>query len=634
MLSARHFLVFGLIVALYCLCPWSHTSSDLFGQISDPIQPLLQKKCWKCHAAESKAGGLDLSQWEGILTGSDNGPVLDLENRKASRILQVLSADGEPHMPPMEQLPGEAVELFQRWVNDLPADLVLPEPIATQEVVPLPSGLDIPLAIDYSISRRLASSEVNVAAKCDDREFVRRIYLDLTGCIPTPDQVNDFLGKTDSSKRTQLVDQLLASPEHARHLARSFDVMLMGRKENKRNQRNGIGWYKYLESTFANNRPWNELVREVLLARDGPESQAHRWYLFERDNNYQEIAESISRGFFGVDIACAQCHDHPLADEIKQAHYWGLVAFYKRTTNEKQNGEIVLKESAIGGFDNYANALKGTTDAAVLTFLGSDTIEEARPEDPAKQEDREDLYVSIDGQKIPKFSRRDVFVQQIVEGHPYLAKAMVNRVWGLLMGRGLVHPIEKMDSTNRPSHPELLEWLSLDFENHNYDVRRLIRGIVLSQAYQRRSIPESASVDPALFAHGLLKPLTAEAMRLSLEVALQVEIPENSPAARQWRKLFPEIVPENQISTLKQSLSLSNQPQWNQIVQQAGHQWEGEITPAQIEQLFQRVYVRPVSDDELQQVMQLVRQTPDSPAKTRAQILWAMVTSAEFRFNH
>lgn len=604
-------------------------------RLPDNVSSLFETHCWKCHTSESRAAGLDLSDLTGVLAGADAGNVVVPSDAASSRLLEVLAKEADPHMPPMGQLSDNEIKTLTDWVDSLPSDMQTADP-PTADSQLISGEVSPALAIDYYVSAGFGPRQAIPAPRCSDQVYVRRVYLDLVGRIPTPEETESFLSNPDSAKRDVLTTQLLDSPEHARHMANCFDTMLMGRDERKIGARRKHGWYDYLENAFAANRPWNDVAREVLLGREGPDSLAHRWYLYERDNDHQAIAESIAKGFFGIDIACAQCHDHPLANEIKQAHYWGLVAFFKRTKNQKIDDQIVLQESAIGGFDDYANALKGTTDSSKLVFLDAPLVDEPRPEDPAKQEDRDEFYVSVEGRRVPKFSRRREFVDQVLADHPLLARALVNRVWGLLMGRGLVHPVEQMDSTKSASHPELLDWLSRDFQNHGYDVRRLISGIVASQAYQRSSVPlmENARASADAFASGRIKPLSAEAMLASLEVALEVSIPWDGTAAMQWRDKFPEVIAENELSDLKQALLLSNFPAWHEMLRQAASGRQGPVDRQELQQMIWRVYGRSAEQDELAALLQYAQSRADDPVQARSQILWALVTSAEFRFNH
>lgn len=498
--------------------------------------------------------------------------------------------------------------------------------------------------IDGQIEAELVRRGLEPEPTVDDAAFLRRVTLDLTGQLPSVEQLESFITEKNPARRAEWIDRLLASDEYANHFADLFDTMLMGRREQKRGQREKHGWKRYLRTLFAENRAWDEAVREMLLARAEGEDRGHLWYLYERENNHQAIAESVAKSFFGVDIACAQCHDHLVAEEIKQAHYWGLVGFFRRSKNTTTDRGIAIEESAIGGFDDYANPLLGTTESLELTFLLRGVVDEPRPEDPTKQEDSESLYVTIAGEpRVPIFSRREKFVNEILTDHPLLARAMANRLWGLLMGRGLVQPVDQMDSTHEPSHPELLDGLERQFRDSGYDMRALIRAIVLTNAYQRGSKTEKSSVPVDAYAVGIVKPLSAEASVAALQRVLQTpDTPENkerwATVAREWRRLFPEVLPVGEQSTVDQALLLTNGQAFNELLRQAGeHRSQAESSESvevSIQRLYQQCYSRVASSEELAAVKAYLESRADRRTEGWAQVLWVMVTSAEFRWNH
>ncbi len=188
------------------------------------------------------------------------------------------------------------------------------------------------------------------------------------------------------------------------------------------------------------------------------------------------------------------------------------MAFFNRSKNiDSPNGPRIA-ESAIGGFADFTN-LRGQSSPNELVFLQRDPIVVERPAKDAKEEDREELYhPGSNGEpKVPKESRRQWFVDRVLAEHPLVAKAMVNRMWGWMFGRGLVHPVDAIDSFHPASHPELLEWLARDFEASHYDLRRLLRHLAASQVYQLESTSR-APVDPKFFAFARSKPLTAESL--------------------------------------------------------------------------------------------------------------------------
>ena len=305
------------------------------------------------------------------------------------------------------------------------------------------------------------------------------------------------------------------------------------------------------------------MAEAMLLARAAdPADDPAAWFLYERDNDYQKIAEAVAPAFFGFRIECAQCHNSMTAFEVEQAHYWGLVAFFNRGTNEMTDHGPRIVESAIGGFSEFAD-IEGTSSPNLLTFLEADAVEEERPAADAEQEDHDDLYQAAHREGEPRrpvFSRRERFVEDVFRGHPLIAQAMVNRLWAMLMGRGLVHPFDEMDSAHETSHPELLAVLADDFQSHGYDIRRTLRAIAASQAYQRSSRKPDGVDDPASFAWHLERPLTAEQFTRSLAVALTgtVEPPKELTAA--IRQAIPDVLPDEAVTGIAEPLFLSNGP--------------------------------------------------------------------------
>ncbi|MEC8473025.1 MAG: DUF1549 domain-containing protein, partial [Planctomycetota bacterium] len=403
-------------------------------------------------------------------------------------------------------------------------------------------------AITESVNRWLGQGfqerNVNISHQCSDEAFCRRIYLDLAGRIPTSAEFENWM--QSSRDRGLLIDRVLESDDFVLHFADLFDALLMGRaSEKKYHERQQSQWRAYLEQAIRDNRSWEEVVEEILLARpEAPEQKGLVWFLYERNNDFQKIAESIAPSIFGVRIECAQCHDHMMADEIKQAHYWGLVAFFNRGKNSDSNGTLKVDESATGGFSEFAD-LSGESTPNYLTFLEAETVSEVRPDGKEEQEDSDDLYQPNGSplfNRVPKFSRREQFVKQVVRDHPRLALAFVNRIWAILMGRGIVHPFDEMDSMHRPSHPELLEWLAEDTRQNHYDLKRLVRGIVRSQAYQQTSVRRAGLEDPASFAWYLERPLTGEQLARSVMVALRGSADTDVVGA--FRQQFPEVLPE------------------------------------------------------------------------------------------
>lgn len=631
--------------------------TDVLIDWQEEIQPLLRKHCVRCHGAAKRSSELSLQSLVDLLGGGDRGPTINHDEPQASLLVEVLDPQAEPHMPPDEQLDGEAIAAVHSWVRNVAT--LDPEQLSevangpdnngnspSTDTLAYPPGVEPSLVIDMAVQAGWQDDDMPVqpAALCDDNTFVRRLHLDLVGRIPTPEERETFLGDTDSRKRSRLIDRLLSTSEHARHMAELFDTILMERggvrAMNKRQQH---GWTEFLTGVFAENRPWDQVARQILLARpESPADAGATWYLYERKNEHQQIAEAISRGIFGVQIQCAQCHDHPLADEIKQAHYWGLVGFFNRGKNTDTPLGPRVAESAVGGFSMFTN-LEGESQPNRLVYLHAEPVDESRPDNGEEQEDRDDLYEpgADKAPRVPRFSRRRQFVDRVLSEHPLVARAMVNRLWAFMMGRGLVHPVDQLDSQHPPSHPELLDWLSEDFQQSGYDVRRLLAQIARSKTYQLSSKTD-AFVDPAQFAVAATKPLSAETLYRSMLVALDSEDPEKQQTPErlaEYRSTFPDVLPEESIANLRQALLLTNGSDIHELLSPERSQTIARLrglpdSSTMAREAFLCLLGRPADEEELQRSVEFLDARRDHSNHGVDQLVWALLTSAEFQFNH
>jgi hypothetical protein len=653
------------------------------------IEPLLKEHCIECHSGTKTKSGLDLGSLQTILRGGDRGAAVIPGRPESSHLYTFLRSEADPHMPPgnRKKLADDEIALIRQWIEKLgssataPAATEGPEP---NEVSP-PAKARIPWqppenmrpekAIDRFLELAWKLDKITPSALADDRTFVRRLYLDLAGRIPDRNETEIFLRDRARDKRARLLDRLLAGDEYPRHMREVFDPILMDRRgaewEDKRTDQK---WFAWLGDAFRRNRPWNDVVRDLIVARPGqPEDRAAVWFLYERENNAQAIAESLAPVVFGVQVKCAQCHDHMVAREIKQAHYWGMVAAFNRSRNVNTPAGPGVAESAIGGFVSFAN-LKKESQAARLVFFNGRTVDEAWPKDGEKETDSPDLYLvpppksvettnaaanrprrrreraaNADQAAVPKFSRREAFAEAVTRDNPLLARAMVNRVWAILFGRGLVHPVDLMDSKHPPSHPELLDWLARDFERSGYDVKRLVRTLCNTRAYQLDSRPAKASkakpVAPDTFARALDKPLSAEQMFHSLLIATGNKADTNGTVAgksakalrRTFIKQFPDLFPAEYNATLQQAMFLSNSELFDHLLAPREGNLAARLAAlpedkARVREAFIAVYGREPDADELRECgAYLKSRTPEAGVK---QLLWAMLTSAELQLNH
>jgi hypothetical protein len=485
--------------------------------------------------------------------------------------------------------------------------------------------------VDTLLAEGWSRGEIAPASGAPDAVWCRRVSLDLAGRIPTREELEAFLRAPTESRRTALVERLLASPEYPVRMRELWDVFLLGRPKrgSAEDRRKQNGWWSFLEAAFRTNRPWNETVRAVLAARpDKPENKGSTWFLYERKNDHQAIAEAVAPVVYGTKIDCAQCHDHPLAREIKQAHYWGLVTAFNRSKNvEGTNG---VAESAVGGFGNFTN-LKKESQPALVTLLTGKTLPETWLAADQKQEDSDDLYLDPKARvRIPKASRREMFADLATHDNPLLARAFVNRMWAVFFGRGLIHPADQMNERNAPAHPELLDWLAADFAASRHDAKRLIRGIVLSRAYGLGAAENA----PETFAGARERPLCGEQLARSWRVAAGLTA-ESDALRKAAIAALPELLPAEYNASFQQAQFLSSSPALAELLQpRDGNTAErlAAITDldARIREAYATVYFREPDTEEGQRLREFLSAREGDPAGSVRDLLWALLTSAEF----
>ncbi len=634
------------------------------------VEPLLDRNCFKCHGGVRQKSGLDLRSLENILKGGDHGMALVPGDPDASLLYQLVQKGADPHMPQDEkkQLAEPDIAAVRAWISALPGTNLVHAPLTNtaawaQEYTKafralakptwIPSKeMETPHVVDRFLELSWKQRGLQPSARAPNPVLVRRLYLDLAGRIPTPQELADFQDNAHPDRWLRLVDALLASDDYATRMGSVFDVVLMERRDPAtETQRRSHGWFDFLEHAFRANYGWDRIVRELIVGRPAaPQDRGAVWYLFERQNSHQAIAEAVAPIAFGVQIGCAQCHNHPLAAEVEQRHYWGLVAAFNRSQNVETESGSAVAESAIGGFVSFAN-LKKESQPAQLAFLNGCLVPEKRPGENEKESDSPDRYtVPPPSEKtkparasVPRFSRREALADAATRGNPQLARAFVNRMWALLFGRGMVHPVDQLDSRHRPSHPDLLNWLAQRFEQQGYDIKRLIRDLVCTSAYQLDSRPAGESPPPVdSFACALEKPLSAEQLYRSFLVATGHPLPQEDSAQdtalrQAFTRQFPDLFPGEYSASLQQATFLSNSPLIDQLLQSKEGNTMARLlaldsNERRIYRAFEATLARLPDSEEYQRCAELLaKRGPEAGLK---QIFWALTTSAEFQLNH
>lgn len=512
--------------------------------------------------------------------------------------------------------------------------------------------------IDHLITAGNTEFDKQAAPLASDAEFVRRIFLDLTGTIPTADAVRAFLGATATDKRAKLIDRLLASPEHARRMATVFDVMLMERRLAKHVPQ--AQWTEFLRASFAANKPWDQLVGEMLAA-DGtdPKTRPAAKFYLDREAEPNVLTRDISRLFLGMNLQCCQCHDHPLVDEYKQDHYYGIYAFLNRSFlfTDKSKG-AVLAEKAEGevSFQSVFDPAK-VTKTTGSRLPGGKLVAE-----PKFDKGKEYTVAPANGVRpVPKFSRRAELASCMAAANdvPFKRNA-ANRLWALMMGRGLVHPLDMDHSANPPSHPELLTLLADEFAARKFDIRAYLRALALTKTYQRSSElpPGGTNAPPSRYLSANLKALSPEQLAGSIMQATGLtdaerqSLGKSADEAKLHGRLAANVAPfvrtfggqpgepqQGFQATLDQALFVSNgglirgwlAPRASNLTDRLLRLKEAN---AVAEELYLSVLTRRPSDEERKDVAEYLAGREKDRAAALQELEWALLASAEFRFNH
>ncbi len=352
-----------------------------------------------------------------------------------------------------------------------------------------------------------------------DADFLRRAHLDLTGMIPTAAEARAFFADPAPDKRSRLVDALLGTPQHARHLATCFDLMLMERRVQK--HVDVAGWQQFLFNSCATNKPWHLLAREILAADGADEATrvAARFHL-DREADPTLLTRDTGRIFFGMNLACAQCHDHPNVADYLQRDYHGLFAFFNRTylfTRDRDKKAFVA-ERAEGdvSFSSVFTKESGATRPRLPG--GAQLTEPAFPRftEYAVPPDAKDKNLRPE----PRFNRRAELAKAATESNNRaFNRNIVNRLWALLMGRPLVTPMDEVHSQNPAAYPALLDLLATDFAASGYDTRAFLRELARTRVYGRSfELPPSIR-SPRGLAATWIPLLTTQQRQLTNDIA-------------------------------------------------------------------------------------------------------------------
>lgn len=521
--------------------------------------------------------------------------------------------------------------------------------------------------IDTEINAALQKKKLTPSPRAEDAELLRRVYLDVLGRIPTADETARYLDDSAEDKHHRLIDALLAHEEMPAYWRTVFDDWFNGNLLGRDFGRDGF--LDYLENALKTNKPWNNIAREMLAPDLKDENQRRAAYFLavrvrggDNDAKTDAMTSGVASVFFGVQLQCAKCHDHPFVDQWKQDHYYGLAAFLGRTQEARIENTPIIKERAEGEVKFVTTSQEEKT--ARMMFLDSRVFDEPQP-----PEDRGKWYTKAEGglPETPFFSRRAVLADYALTADSrFFKRAIVNRMWKQLLGRGLVEPVDQMHEANPASHPALLQRLADNFADNGFDLRRLMSGILHSDAYLRstRWTAGGSRPDDATYTTAILKPLTADQLATSIGLAtgyydqLRAKF-EREKRNRKIENITPAIARalywrerdvrefakrfrsggESFEANAGQALFLS----YNNLMQRQLNPSQGNLTErllkqtdsaAAVRDAFLTILSRPPSDDELNLGAEFLAVEQQQRRDTCREFVWALLCSSEFRFNH
>lgn len=494
--------------------------------------------------------------------------------------------------------------------------------------------------IDTLVFAKLRQLNIQPSELCTDAEFLRRIYLDVCGILPTTAEVTAFLADGDPRKRERVIDQLLQRPEYADFWTLKWADVL--RNQRKAVQIKGVHVFQHwLREQIARNRPFDQVVHDLLTASgqtfDNPPAN---YYRITRDPT--SLAETTAQLFFGVRMQCAKCHNHPF-ERWTQDDYYSMAAFFARVRQKKdpttnQKDPMAVNQAEVVYSERSGEITQPRTGQVVPPrFLGG-----TKADVP------------------PGKDRREVFADWLTgRDNPFFAKSVANRIWFHLLGRGIVDPVDDFRDSNPSANDALLDRLAQEFRSSGFDAKKLIRDILTSRTYQLSAQANPFNKDDnKYFSHAITKLLTAEQLLDALCSATEmpekyagfpvgtraVQLPDGDVQhvflktfGQPARELACECEREGD-SNLSQALQLINGETIHQKVVHADNRLgrflkEKRSERALVGELYLATLSRPATEDEMRLALAYVAKATDK-RKAWEDVHWALLNHKEFLFRH
>ncbi len=509
-------------------------------------------------------------------------------------------------------------------------------------------------AIDREIQSEWERQKIAPAPLADDASFLRRITLDLTGTIPACGETVAFLKDADPAKRAKAVERLLEDPRFGTSMATEWDLVLFGRNPSNPEIRKREGFQKWLAERFSKNVPYDEWVRELILAEGNSAEQGAPAYLIQFRGQALETAEAVSKVFMGAQIRCARCHDHP-NDKWSQKDFYGFAAFFARLAvidggggegkkklwlGEKSTGDLMFT----GPAKDAKPGQKGEPISA--KYLDGPVVEEPALPAGFKEPDWRTLKTAPPK---PGFSRKEKLAAWITAPeNPFFARAIVNRVWDHFFGRGFVNPVDDLRMDRPGSHPELMKKISGELVARKFDLKWLMREIALSETYQRGSAGEVRDAKGG-YDRFRLRALTAEEMVAALREATGFNAATALDPKAQLPGAFAEYAVRYMAQTtdgrgefqgsVSERLFMNNSSQVRQLIgRRKGNLADAVLSSsepweARVDRIFLQILSREPRREERERFVKFVTGGP-KPDPLVEDAIWVLLNCGEFRFNH
>ena len=486
--------------------------------------------------------------------------------------------------------------------------------------------------IDDAVDQKLMQLKYLPSDLCTDEEFIRRVYLDVIGILPTLEEVTAFAGDQDPNKRDKAVDQLLDRPEYSKFWALKWGDLLRLTSGQVTNE--GVyKYYRWVERSFRENKPYDQFATELLTATGSTFSNpAANFYRTSKDMN--DCVETISQVFLGARLQCAKCHNHPF-ERWTQDNYYGMAAFFNRVQrkNTKRANEMFIFVSQSGEVTQPR------------------TQQQMKPWVPGQG----------DIENPNEFDRRLDFAKWLTEpDNPFFAKIEVNRIWSQVFGRGIVEPADDFRDTNPPSNALLLDQLAQDFVDNGYDRKKILATILKSRTYQTSYQPNDFNEDDTkYFSHYQPRLLSAEQLLDAICHVTQVaesfgglpagtkatHLPAPDLVNNEFLKIFGQ--PERQTvcacertneSNLSMAIQFFNGPLIYGKLKDESNSFRKSMTDGKsnteiITLLYNLAVCRNPSDTELKASLEHIESKEDR-VEALEDICWAILNTNEFLFQH